>query len=116
MPRGAADEEKYMNSPGAKIYVTGHLGMVGSAMVLQLRARRHRHAELFLDDPSAVKAAEGFKRESAHDAHKPDGARKPMNSALAAADGIEAASGAGTTLSRLSATGAGVRCRAGALS
>jgi len=54
-------------SPDAPIYVAGHRGLVGSALVRSLEAAGHRsivtrtHAELDLEDPAAVRAF--FERE-----------------------------------------------------
>jgi GDP-L-fucose synthase len=54
-------------SPDARIYVAGHRGLVGSALVRSLDAAGHRnlitrtHAELDLEDPAAVRAF--FERE-----------------------------------------------------
>ena len=51
-----------MLSEATKIYIAGHLGLVGSALVRTLRARGYRnivgrtHAELDLKDQAAVQA------------------------------------------------------------
>jgi hypothetical protein len=71
----------------AKIYVAGHQGLVGSALVRQLRALDNgnilmrSHQELDLADPSQVR--EFFaRRELVFDASKPDGLHGNCSAAL----------------------------------